>query len=125
MFAALLAGGHLYGAAENVGVAVNTLTPGGNVTVAVAVDDASVPVSAVLFTVTRFGKPSVTALTAITVPRGTFVAVRFTTIGFEVVGARVVSGTARNAACGFGGTGAPPMAVIRTVGKPAPGTTGI
>jgi hypothetical protein len=87
-----------YGAAANVAVAVSTLTPGGNVTLAVAVDDARVPVSGVLFTVTRFGKPSVTALTAITVPSGTFVAASLTTTGFGVVGARLMSGTARNAA---------------------------
>lgn len=34
-----------------------------------------------------------------------------------MLGLRVVSGTARNAACGLGGTCAPPIAVILTLGK--------
>jgi len=113
-----------YGAVANVAVAVSTLVPGGSVTLAVAVDDAKVPASIGLLNVLRVATPSVTTLTAITVPTGTLAAWRFTLMGFGVFGFSVVSGAKKKLACVDAGTVTPPMLTIFTLGKFVPGTTG-
>src|SRR5688572_6679824 len=111
-----------YGATK-VAVAVSTLVPGGSVTFAVAVDDASVPASAVLLNVVRVATPSVTTLTASAVPSGTLLACSATVIGFTVFGSTVTSGTLKYVACGVGGTLTPPIETMRTEGEALSGST--
>src|SRR6266545_6328177 len=86
----------------------------GTVTLAVAVDDASVPLSGVLVTeVEAPMKP--TTVTVSVVPTGTFAAAILTVIGFVVVPGRTTSG-AKNEPDGFAGAATPPSAVVWRVG---------
>jgi hypothetical protein len=61
-----------------VAVAVKTLAPGVNVTVAVAVEDPNVPANGVLITFVGCATPWVTTFTSTTVPSGMLVAARLT-----------------------------------------------
>jgi hypothetical protein len=104
-------------------VALITLVPFGNVTLADAVELASVPPSPLLSVVVG-AAPSLFTVTAMLVPRGTLEAARSTVTGLATVGLNVISGWARNEPCGFAGGATPATAVILRVGVLAGGVTG-
>src|SRR5438105_9540771 len=86
----------------------------GNVTVAVAVEEASVPLSAVL--VAELEAPmKPTTVTASVVPMGTLAAAMLTVTGFVVVPGRTTSGAASEPV-GFAGAATPAIDVIWSVG---------
>ena len=87
----------------------------GSVTLAVAVDAESVPLSAVLVDVLEAPmKPTTVTLSA--VPTGTLAAEMFTVTGLVVVPGSTTSG-ARNDPVGFADTVTPPTEVIWSVGE--------
>src|SRR5438128_2207563 len=86
----------------------------GSVTLAVAVEEASVPLSGVL--VARVDAPmKPTTVIASVVPTGTFVAAMLTVTGFAVVPGKTTSG-AKKAPPGLAGAATPPTEVICRVG---------
>ena len=100
--------------------ALNTLTPGVRVTLAVVLDDANVPASGPLETVV--GPPVAdTAVMFSDVPTGKLLALTATVTGLAVVGGRTMSGDAWNEPIGFAGADTPPTEVITSDG----GLTGI
>ena len=100
-----------------------TLLPDGRLTLALAVDDASVPASAALFTTVGKRTPSVTAVSCTSVPTGTFEAARLTVSGLGVAGSTITSALSKKVPNALVGVATPLTEAILILGKVSgPGT---